>query len=400
MRKRLTLATELVAKPSLLFLDEPTSGLDGQSAFEICRFMRKLAASGQTIICTIHQPSATLFEAFDVLLLLAKGGRTTYFGETGQNSHILLDYFARNGAPCPEDANPAEHIVDVVQGRQGDGTDWPQQWLASPEYQHTMEELKKINLDQAKDAALTNVEEPEDTADFATPLKHQLILVTKRQLVALWRNPDYIWNKIGLHVTNSLFAGFTFWMIGNGTFDLQFRLMSVFNFVFVAPGCINQNQPLFLRNRDIFESREKKSKMVKKSHYMIGHSKATANFCANSVSLGSLRHRTDCLRIPIPDRLRAPVLCLLVLCSRAEYLRILCGQCFLRYCKSLISARESFHDALLTRAIPGDVRVPIHSHRTIDRSLHAQRRLRVTHQPACHRDPGLLLRCCDSLQPD
>jgi ATP-binding cassette subfamily G (WHITE) protein 2 (SNQ2) len=258
-RKRLTLATELVAKPSLLFLDEPTSGLDGQSAFEICRFMRKLAASGQTIICTIHQPSAALFEAFDVLLLLAKGGRTTYFGETGRNSRILLDYFARNGAPCPENANPAEHIVDVVQGRQGDGTDWPQQWLASPEYQHTMEELKRINLDQAKDAP-AHIYEPEDTADFATPLRHQLILVTKRQLIALWRNPDYIWNKIGLHVTNSLFAGFTFWMIGNGTFDLQFRLMSVFNFVFVAPGCINQNQPLFLRNRDIFESREKKSK--------------------------------------------------------------------------------------------------------------------------------------------
>jgi ATP-binding cassette subfamily G (WHITE) protein 2 (SNQ2) len=147
--------------------------------------MRKLAASGQTIICTIHQPSATLFEAFDVLLLLAKGGHTTYFGETGQNSRILLDYFARNGAPCPEDANPAEHIVDVVQGRQGDGTDWPQQWLASPEYQHTMEELQKINLEQVKDAALTNTDEPEDTADFATPLKHQLILVTKRQLVAL-----------------------------------------------------------------------------------------------------------------------------------------------------------------------------------------------------------------------
>jgi hypothetical protein len=225
--------------------------------------MRKLAASGQTIICTIHQPSATLFEAFDVLLLLAKGGRTTYFGETGQNSRILLDYFARNGAPCPQEANPAEHIVDVVQGRQGDGTDWPQQWLASPEYQHTMAELQKINLDQAKhasDASNGAVDEPEDTADFATPLRYQLVLVTRRQLIALWRNPDYIWNKIGLHVTNSLFAGFTFWMIGNGTFDLQFRLMSVFNFVFVAPGCINQNQPLFLRNRDIFESREKKSK--------------------------------------------------------------------------------------------------------------------------------------------
>jgi hypothetical protein len=221
--------------------------------------MKKLAASGQTIICTIHQPSAALFEAFDVLILLAKGGRTTYFGETGRNSSILLDYFARNGAPCPQDANPAEHIVDVIQGRQSDGTDWPQQWLASPEYQHMINELHQINLDQVQNAKPTPID-GEDTADFASPIKHQIILVTKRRLIALWRNPDYIWNKIGVHVTNSLFAGFTFWKLGDGTHDLQFRMMSVFNFVFVAPGCINQLQPLFIQNRDIFESREKKSK--------------------------------------------------------------------------------------------------------------------------------------------
>jgi ATP-binding cassette subfamily G (WHITE) protein 2 (SNQ2) len=221
--------------------------------------MRRLAASGQTIICTIHQPSAALFEAFDVLILLAKGGRTTYFGETGRDSSILLDYFSRNGAPCPQDANPAEHIVDVVQGRQGDGTDWPQQWLASPEYQHMMQELHQINLDQAQ-SGKPSLDAAEDTADFASPIKYQIALVTKRRLIALWRNPDYIWNKIGVHVTNSLFAGFTFWKLGDGTHDLQFRLMSVFNFVFVAPGCINQLQPLFIQNRDIFESREKKSK--------------------------------------------------------------------------------------------------------------------------------------------
>jgi ATP-binding cassette subfamily G (WHITE) protein 2 (SNQ2) len=221
--------------------------------------MRRLAASGQTIICTIHQPSAALFEAFDVLILLAKGGRTTYFGETGRDSSILLDYFSRNGAPCPQDANPAEHIVDVVQGRQGDGTDWPQQWLASPEYQHMMEELHRINLDQVKNGKAA-IDDVEDTANFASPIKYQIVLVTKRRLIALWRNPDYIWNKIGVHVTNSLFAGFTFWKLGDGTHDLQFRLMSVFNFVFVAPGCINQLQPLFIQNRDIFESREKKSK--------------------------------------------------------------------------------------------------------------------------------------------
>lgn len=67
-----------------------------------------------------------------------------------------------------------------------------------------------------------------------------------------------MWNKIILHVFAALFSGFTFWMMGNGTFDLQLRLFAIFNFIFVAPGCINQMQPFFLHNRDLFETREKK----------------------------------------------------------------------------------------------------------------------------------------------
>ena len=251
-----------MAKPTLLFLDEPTSGLDGQSAFEICRFMRKLAATGQTIICTIHQPSAALFEAFDVLLLLAKGGRTTYFGPTGKDSAVVLDYFVRNGAPGPQDVNPAEYIVDVVQGRFGTEIEWPQVWDGSAEKTDVMTTLDRLEKSLvSKGAAAQDMQVSEaDTKDFATPLGYQMRLVSQRQLVALWRNPDYVWNKMLLHITNALFGGFTFWMIGNGTFDLQLRLMAVFNFVFVAPGCINQLQPLFIRNRDLFETREKKAK--------------------------------------------------------------------------------------------------------------------------------------------
>jgi len=60
----------------LLFLDEPTSGLDGQSAWNVVRFLRKLADNGQAILCTIHQPSSLLFESFDRLLLLQQGGET------------------------------------------------------------------------------------------------------------------------------------------------------------------------------------------------------------------------------------------------------------------------------------------------------------------------------------
>ncbi len=84
-RKRLTIGVELAAKPDLLlFLDEPTSGLDGQSAYNIVRFLRKLAGAGQKILCTIHQPNALLFQSFDRLLLLQRGGECVYFGDIGK----------------------------------------------------------------------------------------------------------------------------------------------------------------------------------------------------------------------------------------------------------------------------------------------------------------------------
>ena len=109
-RKLLTIGVELAAKPALLlFLDEPTSGLDSQSSWAIIAFLRKLADNGQAVLATIHQPSAILFQEFDRLLFLAKGGKTVYFGNIGENSRTLLDYFESNGAEkCGDDDNPAE----------------------------------------------------------------------------------------------------------------------------------------------------------------------------------------------------------------------------------------------------------------------------------------------------
>ncbi|KAL4875271.1 ABC-2 type transporter-domain-containing protein [Aspergillus karnatakaensis] len=253
-RKRLTLGVELVAKPTLLFLDEPTSGLDGQSAYNIIRFLRKLVDGGQAVLCTIHQPSAVLFEAFDSLLLLAKGGRMAYFGETGKDSQKVLGYFAENGAPCPPDVNPAEHIVEVIQGSTDQKIDWVDVWNNSGERARAVSELEALNR-----ASQANPSE-EDKASFATSRWYQFKLVLHRLMIQLYRKPDYMWNKIILHIFAALFSGFTFWKMGNGTFDLQLRLFAIFNFIFVCPGCINQMQPHFLHNRDIFETREKKSK--------------------------------------------------------------------------------------------------------------------------------------------
>lgn len=257
-RKRLTIGVELVSKPSILiFLDEPTSGLDGQAAFNIVRFLRKLADVGQAVLVTIHQPSAQLFLQFDSLLLLAKGGKTVYFGDIGPNASTLKDYFARHNAPCPPEANPAEHMIDVVSGSLSKNKDWNQIWLSSPEHASTVTELDRIITTAAAAPPGTT----DDGYEFATSLWTQTKLVTQRMNISIWRNTDYINNKLALHIGSALFNGFSFWKIGNSVADLQLRLFTVFNFIFVAPGVIAQLQPLFIQRRDIYETREKKSKM-------------------------------------------------------------------------------------------------------------------------------------------
>lgn len=147
-RKRLTIGVELASKPELLlFLDEPTSGLDAQSAWNLVRFLRKLADQGQAILCTIHQPSSLLFESFDRLLLLERGGETVYFGDIGKDSHVIREYFARNGAFCPPNTNPAEYMLEAIGAglsQRVGPRDWKDVWLDSPEYQRVLAEIDEI----------------------------------------------------------------------------------------------------------------------------------------------------------------------------------------------------------------------------------------------------------------
>ncbi|GAB9477904.1 hypothetical protein Gpo141_00015092, partial [Globisporangium polare] len=91
--KRLTIGVELAAQPSVLFLDEPTSGLDARSAKLVMDGVRKVANTGRTVVCTIHQPSSEVFFLFDSLLLLKRGGETVFFGDLGQDCRNLVEYF-------------------------------------------------------------------------------------------------------------------------------------------------------------------------------------------------------------------------------------------------------------------------------------------------------------------
>ena len=214
-RKMLTIGVELVAKPKLLlFLDEPTSGLDSQSAWAICSFLRKLANAGQAVLCTIHQPNAILFQQFDRLLFLAKGGKTVYFGEIGENSRTLIDYFERNGSRrCGPEENPAEFMLEIVEeGTNKDGEDWHEVWKRSPEYQEIMAEIDRIHAEYKDqvDQSLPNAD-VDTNSEFAMPFSYQVWCVTERIFQQYWRMPIYVLSKLALGIFSGLFIGFTFW---------------------------------------------------------------------------------------------------------------------------------------------------------------------------------------------
>ena len=209
-RKRLTIAIELVARPQLLlFLDEPTSGLDSQTSWIICDLMEKLTKNGQAIMCTIHQPSALLFQRFDRLLFLANGGKTVYFGDIGRNSSTIIDYFERNGGhPCPKEANPAEWMLEVIGAAPGSYTEknWQDVWRNSPEYRGVQQELERLKQSSDKNEShSTAAEEELARREFAAPFRVQLWQVTRRVFSQYWYSPSYIYSKAFLCVGSVCF---------------------------------------------------------------------------------------------------------------------------------------------------------------------------------------------------
>lgn len=256
-RKRVTIGVELAAKPELLlFLDEPTSGLDSQSAFNIVRFLKKLAAAGQAILCTIHQPNSALFENFDRLLLLQRGGECVYFGDIGYDSRVLLEYFRRNGADCPRDANPAEWMLDAIgagQTRQIGDRDWGDIWRTSPELEVLKNDIIQIKTDRARIAQHDKTENQDAVEkEYASPLWHQIKVVGRRTHLSFWRSRNYGFTRLFTHVVIAVVTGLAFLQLDDSRSSLQYRIFVIFNVTVLPAIILQQVEPRYDLSRLIF----------------------------------------------------------------------------------------------------------------------------------------------------
>ncbi|KAJ7963070.1 Pleiotropic drug resistance ABC transporter [Quillaja saponaria] len=269
-RKRLTIAVELVANPSIIFMDEPTSGLDARAAAIVMRTVRNTVDTGRTVVCTIHQPSIDIFEAFDELLLMKRGGQVIYSGPLGRNSHKIVEYFESiPGVPkIKEKYNPATWMLEVssMAAEVRLGMDFAEHYRSSSLHQRNKALVKELSVPPpgAKDLYFATQYSQSSWGQFKSCLW--------KQWLTYWRTPDYNLVRFFFTLACSLLLGTIFWKVGtkkDNSSDLNIIIGSMYAAVlFVGINNCSTVQPVVSVERTVFY-REKAAGMYSALPYAI-----------------------------------------------------------------------------------------------------------------------------------
>ncbi|KAK3210798.1 hypothetical protein Dsin_015504 [Dipteronia sinensis] len=212
-RKRLTIAVELVANPSIVFMDEPTSGLDARAAAIVMRTVRNIVNTGRTIVCTIHQPSIDIFESFDELLFMKRGGELIYAGPLGSKSCELIKYFeAVEGVPKIKSGyNPAAWMLEVTAPVEENrlGVDFAEIYRQSNLFQRNKELVENLSKPSA------NSKELNFPSKFSQSFTEQFLACLWKQNLSYWRNPQYTAVRFFYTTIISLMLGSICWKFGS-----------------------------------------------------------------------------------------------------------------------------------------------------------------------------------------
>jgi ABC-type multidrug transport system ATPase subunit/ABC-type multidrug transport system permease subunit len=253
-KKRLSIAVELVANPSIIFLDEPTSGLDARAASIVMRGLKRIAMTGRAICATIHQPSIAIFNSFDSLLLLKRGGEVVFHGELGRESSNLIEYFQGFAATplIQPGENPATWMLTTI-GAGSAGTsnpfDYAGAYKKSELYGQCIEKIAKIQAAVADDGHISF------PSKCATSLTTQIAAVMKRTWSVYWRSPSYNRTRILISAVLSLLIGSVYLAsrVPTNEPDMNSRVTTIFlSFLMMGITGMNTVLPFFEAERNMF----------------------------------------------------------------------------------------------------------------------------------------------------
>lgn len=242
LSKRLSVAVELAANPSVLFLDGANVGLESLGSVQLATCLERIASTGRTVIASLHFPSVRLMSKFDMCLLLKRGGTCVYFGPVGHHVMDVQQYFdSLPGVPlCPPGVNPVYHALELI----GDGFNRAAvtKYERDFEFEYVVSDLAVANRQElaamrsSKGAAGPLLEARGYAASFGA----QLYYVVARQQKYYYRNVGANVGRVLLMVFLGLYLGFAFWQENYlGTVGMNARAGQIFAvclFVAVANG--------------------------------------------------------------------------------------------------------------------------------------------------------------------
>ncbi|KAM3345928.1 hypothetical protein ACQJBY_020448 [Aegilops geniculata] len=196
-KKRLSLACELIASPSVIFADEPTTGLDAFQAEKVMETLRQLAEDGHTVICSIHQPRGSVYSKFDDIVLLSEG-EVVYMGPAKEEP---LKYFASLGYQCPDHENPAEFLADLI------STDYS----SAESVQSSQKRIENLIDEFTNKVLITEFNSPvtqSEGSEFSTKLAQKS---TRKQRRGWWRQFRLLFKRAWMQVAaiNTAMAALT-----------------------------------------------------------------------------------------------------------------------------------------------------------------------------------------------
>ncbi|XP_062207362.1 ABC transporter G family member 6-like [Phragmites australis] len=265
-RRRVSIGTDIIHDPILLFLDEPTSGLDSTSAFMVVKVLRCIAESGSIVITSIHQPSQRILGLLDRLILLS-GGRTVFSGTPS----ALPSYFAEFNFPIPDDENRAEFALDLIREFESSPTGtkplvdfhrtWQRMHAPSSGSADADQWVPTMSLKEAISASISRgklvsgsdvVGEAASVHTYANPFWVEMKVLTKRSAINTRRMPELFLIRLGAVVVTGSILATVFFRLDQSPKGAQERLgFFAFSMSTMFYTCADA-LPVFLQERYVF----------------------------------------------------------------------------------------------------------------------------------------------------